>query len=66
MAKNVDRAEISSMIQRIEAFSPLVIDDVVGRIPDTHLVPPERVAIAAGLKERQGLLRAALAATYEG
>lgn len=66
MLENLDRQELSRIIEQIEALPGAAIEGVVERIPEAYLIERERHAVAAGLKLRQGLLRSALATYLEG
>ncbi len=66
MMNNLDIPEISNMIDKIEAVADSLIDEIVGRIPISHIRDNERRAIIEGLKARRGLVRPTLAPVMHG
>jgi hypothetical protein len=62
MIERVDPNELSRMIDKIEKMPDTAIDEIVRRIPSTHLPAAEMDVIVGGLMVRRELLRAALGA----
>lgn len=66
MLQALDTGEVSATLSALEGLNRTAIEEVVNRVPDTHLVPEQRSLIATCLCERQPLVRAALAPYLPG
>jgi hypothetical protein len=56
----VDRALLIQAIERVEARSDAVIDEIVHRIPDDYMSQDHRTVVVAGLRGRRALVRSVL------
>lgn len=62
----LDKAVLAETVAKIEAFEPGTIEDVVRRIPRSHLEQQDAEEIVKGLLDRRGLVRQALAGYLGG
>jgi hypothetical protein len=57
LLQHLDRSALRDTIQKIEAYPAEVIREVVGRLPDSHMPPPQRDLLQEALIGRKSLLK---------